>query len=62
MAFFFMALVFMYVGRKIGWTLSKAVLYTSSPVTSGVVSAVWGTCVALAMFSLIKMAAAEYCP
>ncbi len=25
----------MYIGRKIGWALSKRILYTASPVTAG---------------------------
>jgi hypothetical protein len=54
MVFFFIALVFMYVGRKIGWTLSKSVLYTASPVSAGIVSAIWGIGVALSMFCLIR--------
>ena len=29
MLFFFMAGIFMYAGRKIGWALSKAGLYTA---------------------------------
>jgi len=54
MVFFFMAGIFMYAGRKIGWALSKTVLYTSSPVTAGIVSAIWGLGVALSMFCLIQ--------
>jgi hypothetical protein len=54
MVFFFIALVFMYVGRKIGWALSKAVLYTASPVTAGIGSAIWGVGVALSMFCVIR--------
>ena len=54
MVFFFIALVFMYVGRKIGWTLSKSVLYTASPVTTGIVSAIWGMGVAVTMVCLIR--------
>jgi hypothetical protein len=54
MVFFLVTLVFMYVGRKIGWTLSKRILYTASPVTTGMVSAIWGMCIAILMFGLIR--------
>ena len=54
MVFFFITLVFMYVGRKIGWVLSKKILYTTSPVTAGLVSVIWGICIALSMFVLIR--------
>ncbi len=54
MVFFFIAIIFMYVGRKIGWSLSKAVLYTSSPVISGIMSAIWGVAVAILIFTLIR--------
>jgi hypothetical protein len=54
MVFFFIAAIFMYVGRKIGWSLSKSVLYTASPVVAGIVSAIWGVGVAVSMFCLIR--------
>jgi hypothetical protein len=54
MVFFFVTLVFMYVGRKIGWAVSKRILYTASPVTAGMVSAIWGICIAILMFGLIR--------
>jgi hypothetical protein len=54
MVFFFVTLVFMYVGRKIGWVLSKRILYTASPIAAGMVSAIWGICVAILMFGLIQ--------
>lgn len=54
MAFFILALLFMYVGRKVGWTLSRSILYTASPEVSGVASAIWGVGVAFLMFSLIR--------
>lgn len=43
----------MYVGRKIGWALSKSILYTAPPIAAGIVSAIWGVGVALSMFCLI---------
>jgi hypothetical protein len=54
MVFFFIAIIFMYVGRKVGWSLSRTVLYTSSSATAGIVSAIWGIAVAILMFSLIR--------
>ncbi len=54
MGFFFMTLIFMYIGRKLGWTLSRTVLYTAPPVVSGVASAIWGVGVAFLMFCLIR--------
>lgn len=54
MFFFFMAVVFMYIGRKIGSTVSKSLLYTASPVMAGILSAIWGVGVALSMFCLIR--------
>lgn len=54
MAFFFQAIVVMYVGRKVGWALSRAVLYPAPLVVSGVASAIWGVAVAFVMFSLIQ--------
>ena len=53
MRFFFMTVVFMYVGRKIGWAISKAVLYTASMGTAIVVSVIWGAVVAFLMFVMI---------
>lgn len=44
----------MYVGRKIGWALSKRILYTAPSITAGLVSAVWGIGVAFLMFELIR--------
>lgn len=54
MVFFFVAIIFLYIGRKLGWALSRNILYTSSAVTSGIVSAIWGCSVALLIFLLIS--------
>ena len=54
MAFFFMAVIFMYVGRKVGWLLSRAILCTASPAVSGAVGSIWGCAIALTMFWLIR--------
>jgi hypothetical protein len=54
MVFFFISIVFMYIGRKIGWAISKGFLYSASTGTVIVVSALWGFAVALSMFWLIR--------
>jgi hypothetical protein len=54
MVFFFIAAAFMYIGRKVGWMLSKSILYTSPPALAGAVSAIWGAGVAIAMFGIIR--------
>jgi hypothetical protein len=54
MVFFIVALLFMYLGRKIGWALSRRILYPASPIAAGLVSAVWGIGVAFLMFVLIR--------
>ena len=53
-AFFILSIVVMYVGRRLGWALSKRILYTASTFTTGLISAIWGIGVALLMFSLIR--------
>lgn len=54
MIFFLLAVAFMYVGRKLGWTLSRAVLYTAP---AGLVVALcigWGLLVAFAIRELLN--------
>jgi hypothetical protein len=53
MVFFIITLVGMYVGRKIGWLLSKRLLYTSHVGVSAVLCAVWGVIVAWTVSSLV---------
>lgn len=53
MAFFFIALGFMQVGRKLGWGLSRSALYTAPIMGSVVLCVVWGVAVATAMRGLI---------
>jgi hypothetical protein len=53
MTFFFIALGVMYVGRKLGWALSKSVLYTAPLAASIVLCVVWGVAVAAAIRGLI---------
>jgi hypothetical protein len=53
MIFFLVALVGMYVGRKIGWFLSKRWLYTSHVGLSAILCAAWGALVAWAVSSLV---------
>ena len=53
MAFFFLTLVFMYIGRKLGWALSKLVLYLAPTGVAILGCAVWGGAVALGVRALI---------
>ena len=53
MAFFFIAFGFMYVGRKLGWSLSKPALYTAPIMVSVVLCVVWGAAVAATIRGLI---------
>jgi hypothetical protein len=52
-AFIFAALVFMMIGRKIGWGLSKAFLYTAPVVLSFIGMVIWGIGVGWCMSGLI---------
>lgn len=52
MVFFFCAFVFMYVGRKIGWALSKP-LYFSPLIGVLLFSLIWGSAVATSIRGLI---------
>jgi hypothetical protein len=52
-AFFFASLVFMVVGRKLGWTLSKAILYPAPAVVSFIGMVIWGIVVGYGMSGLI---------
>jgi hypothetical protein len=47
------ALVFMYIGRKIGWALSRAILYPSHVGVSAWLCIGWGIGVAYAIHALI---------
>ena len=53
MKFALAALVFMYVGRKLGWALSKGFLYRAPVAISLVVAVAWGTGVGIVMSGLI---------
>ncbi len=53
MTFFFIAYMFLYIGRKIGWALSKIALYTVPTMISVVLCVVWGIVVAKAIYWLI---------
>lgn len=54
MIFFFIALVLMYIGRKMGWALSRSLLYTAPIGVALMACFVWGTLIAFAMYSLIQ--------
>lgn len=53
MIFFIVAIAGMYVGRKTGWRLSRAFLYTSPIATSIVVCVLWGGLIAWLVHMLI---------
>jgi len=53
MAFFLLAIAFLYVGRKVGWALSRGVLYTAPVVAALSACVVWGVIVALVVHGLI---------
>ena len=52
-AFVFVSFVFMMVGRKLGWGLSKAILYTAPVVLSFIGMVIWGVGVGWSMSGLI---------
>ena len=54
MAFFFITFGFMYVGRKLGWELSKAILYSIPLAGCMALCIVWGAAVAIAIHGLIE--------
>jgi len=54
MIFFVIALVLMYIGRKLGWALSKNLLYTASTGVALIACLVWGIVVAFVIYSLIQ--------
>ena len=55
MIFFILAFVFLCVGRKIGWTLSRRYLYTTPSYGGAVIAcAMWGLAVAVIIFALIR--------
>lgn len=53
MIFFFMAIGFMMLGRKVGWAFSKAIPYRSPVGATALVALSWGGAVALAMRYMI---------
>ena len=54
MAFFLLALIFMFVGRKLGWALSKSLLYTAPLFIALVLATLWGGLVAFGMRELLN--------
>ena len=53
MVFFVFALIFLFWGRRLGWTLSKSALYIAPITISVVLCVVWGAVVAAAIRGLI---------
>lgn len=54
MRFTVATLIFMYVGRKLGWALSKRVLYTAGTGLVVVACVLWAVAVALIIHGLIS--------
>lgn len=54
MAFFFLTLLFMYIGRKLGWSLSRSVLYTAPVAAAVVLALALGVLVAFGMRGLLN--------
>ena len=52
--FIFIASIFMFFGRKLGWILSKKFLYTSPLTLALSLSFLWGFIIATGMFILIN--------
>jgi hypothetical protein len=55
MAFFFIAFGFMFVGRKLGWALSRAVLYSAPIAVSILLCVLWGAAIAATIRGLINL-------
>jgi hypothetical protein len=54
MVFFFVTIALMYIGRRVGWFISRNILYTSPIFISIVLCVGWGFLVALTIYSLIE--------
>jgi hypothetical protein len=54
MTFFFFALGFMWGGRKLGWALSRALLYNAPVAVAVTLSLAWGIVVAGAMRAVLN--------
>jgi hypothetical protein len=54
MTFFFVALIGMYVGRRLGWGLSKSILYPGPTVLAVLSCIFWGGIVAVLVHRLIQ--------
>ena len=53
MAFVFIALVGMYLGRRLGWMLSRTLLYSAPPAVVVVACLIWGALVAYLIHLLV---------
>ena len=54
MLFLFAALLLMYFGRKLGWRLSRTLLYRAPLALTMFLCALWGCAVALTIYALIN--------
>lgn len=53
MTFLFISIVVLYLGRKIGWLISKKILYRTAEPLGGILSIIWGGGVAFVIRHLI---------
>jgi len=55
MTFFLLSILFMFIGRKIGWLFSRIVLYQTRASAALIFAALWAALVAFAMRGLINV-------
>jgi hypothetical protein len=53
MIFFIITFIFLYIGRRLGWFLSKSFLYTTPTLFSVILCVLWGVVVAICIRGLI---------
>src|SRR5260370_42439092 len=53
--FIVLAFVYMYIGRKIGWVLSRNILYSASAGVTALLCVGWGVTVASCIHALIAL-------
>jgi hypothetical protein len=51
--FIFLSIILMVIGRKVGWAISKGILYPAPTTVSLVLSACWGIAVGFAISGMI---------
>jgi hypothetical protein len=53
--FIVLAFVYMYIGRKIGWVLSRNILYSASAAVTALLCVGWGVAVACSILALMAL-------